>query len=58
MPHVKYLHEVARTMFLLADGAGDADEGMYREVVMTAKHTTSPSALAAWRCRVCKSLRY
>ena len=49
MPHVKYLHKVARTMFLLADGAGDADEGMYREVVMTTIRTTSPSALAAGR---------
>lgn len=56
-PHVKYLHEVARTMFLLADGAGDADEGMYREVVITAIHTTSPSALAGGRCRRGKCLR-
>ena len=45
-------------MLQFADKAGDADEGMYREVVMTAKHATSPSALAAQRCRKGKSLSY
>ena len=45
-------------MLLFADEAGDADEEMYREVVMTAKHTTSPSALAAQRCQRGNCLRY
>ena len=45
-------------MLQFADEAGGADEGIYREVVMAAKHTTSPSALADRRCRRGKSLRY
>ena len=44
-------------MLQFADKAGDADEGMYREVVMAAKHTTYPSALAAQRYRRGKCLR-
>ena len=45
-------------MLQFADKAGDADEGMYREVVMAAKHTTFPSALAAQQCRKDKSQSY
>ncbi len=45
-------------MLQFADKAEDADEGMYREVVMAAKHTTYPSALATQRCRRDKCLRH
>ena len=50
--------EAARTMLLFANEAGDAEEGMYWEVVMTAIGTASPSALAAQRCRRGRCLRY
>ena len=45
-------------MLRFANEAGDAEEEMYWEVVITAIRTASPSALAAQRCRKGKCLRY
>ena len=58
MPQCKVSPEAARTMLRFANEAGDAEEEMYWEVVITAIRTASPSALATRRCRKGKCLRY